>query len=331
MRRSRAAILSALFVGLALPIAAAPALARDPAAAAHDRTLAYWTPQRIANAKPRDFVKAPAGRLVQDPKAKPQKPGGGGSSVIGASWTKQGQVLVTTGKVVFTMNSGNYICTGTVVSDGNASDSRSIVISAAHCAWDGTDGGFARNWMFIPEFDSTPTYTCSATKWGCWTAAALVVNRGFTSAGGFNDQAVQYDWSFAVITTPGSKGGVLDAKVGSFALDTTAPNVGDKVYTFGYPAAGRYHGSDLVYCADQLFNDSLTANKTFGIDCNMTGGSSGGPWLLPFTESSGVGTIRAVTSYGYSGQTRLYASKFNANTANTFGAAKSATGNTIVN
>jgi hypothetical protein len=86
-----------------------------------------------------------------------------------------------------------------------------------------------------------------------------------------------------------------------------------------------------TYCADQLFTDSLVAKKTFGIDCNMTGGSSGGPWLLPFSESTGVGTIRAVTSYGYSGQTRLYASKFNANTANTFGAAKSATGNTIVN
>jgi hypothetical protein len=329
MRRSRAAILSALFVGLTLPIAAVPALARDPAAAQPDRTVAYWTPERIANAKPRDFVKTPSGQLVQNPKAKPQKPGGGGSSVIGASWTKGGQVVETTGKVVFTLNSGDYICSGTAVTDGTSG--RSIVITAAHCAWDGTDGGFARNWTFIPEFDTTPTYTCSATKWGCWKAAALVVNKGFTSAGGFNDQAVQYDWSFAVITAGEATGHGLDSTIRTFALDTGAPNAGEKVYAFGYPAAGRYHGSDLTYCADQLFTDSLVANKTFGIDCNMTGGSSGGPWLLPFSESTGVGTVRAVTSYGYSGQTRLYASKFNTNTANTLTAAKSASGNTIVN
>src|SRR5262245_33398524 len=100
MRRSRtahAAFVGALLAGLLLPIAAAPAFARDPAAAQQERTIAYWTAERIANAKPRDYVKTPAGHLV--PKAKPQKPGGGGTtSVIGASWTKGGQVLQTTGK-----------------------------------------------------------------------------------------------------------------------------------------------------------------------------------------------------------------------------------------
>src|SRR5262245_14994140 len=147
MRRSRAAhaaFLGALLSGLLLPIAAAPVLARDPAATQHDRTIAYWTPERIANAKPRDFVKSAPGQLAQNPRAKPQRPGGGGTtSVIGASWTKGGQVLTTSGKVLFTMNSGDYICTGTVVTDGTTG--RSIVVSAAHCAWDGTDGGFARN------------------------------------------------------------------------------------------------------------------------------------------------------------------------------------------
>jgi V8-like Glu-specific endopeptidase len=326
MRRSRSIVLSAMLVSLVLPVASAPVLAGDPAAAARDRTIAYWTAERIANARPRDFARTPGGQFV--PAAGKPPGGGGGKSVIGASWTKGGQVLVTTGKVLFTLDSGDWICTGTVVTDGI--EGRSMVISAAHCAWDGADGGFARNWTFIPEFDTTPTYTCGQAKWGCWTASALVVNKGYTSAGGFNTQAVQYDWSFAVITEPGNKYGSLDGTVGSFAVNTTTMGVGDRVFDFGYPAAGKYHGSDLVYCADQVFNDVYTANKTFGIDCDMTGGSSGGPWLNPFTESTGVGTVRAVTSYGYSGVKRLYASKFNLNTANTFGAAKSATDDTIV-
>jgi len=329
MRRSRALILGSIIASLTVPLAAAPVLARDPASAQRDRTVAYWTAERIAHATPRDFVKTPAGTF-QPRKGKPPGGGTGTGSVIGASWSKGGQVLKTTGKVVFTLNSGDYICTGTAVNDGSPGG-RSIVVSAGHCAWDGADGGFARNWMFIPEFDTKPTYTCSQTQWGCWTASALVVNRGFTSAGGFNDQAVQYDWSFAVITATGTKGTVLDSTVGTFDVNTTTMSVGDKVYDFGYPAAGRYHGSDLIYCADQIFTDPGTANRTFGIDCNMTGGSSGGPWLFPFTESTGVGTVRGVNSYGYTGVTKEYASKFNANTAATFAAAKTATTNTIVN
>jgi hypothetical protein len=326
MRRSRAIVLSAVLVALALPIVAAPAAARDRATAERDRIVAYWTPGRIAAARPRDFVKVGTGRF-EPRKGKPG--GGGGNNVIGASWTAGGLVKQVTGKVVFTLNSGDYICTGTVVSDGVSN--RSIVISAAHCAWDGTDGGFARNWMFIPDFDRSPTYTCSQTFWGCWTASALVVHDGFTTAGGFNNQAVQYDWSFAVITAPGTKNGSLDGSVGSLPILAGNANKmasGTQVFDFGYPAAGRYHGSDLVYCADQLFFDPLVASKTYGIDCNMTGGSSGGPWLSPFNSQNGnSGTIRAVNSYGYNGVTKEYASMFNDATGQTFEAAKTAGGN----
>src|SRR5262245_53621554 len=139
MRRSRLLILSATIAALVLPIAAAPTLARDPATAQRDRIVAYWTPARIANAKTRDFVKASPAKF-QPQKSRPPSGGSGSSSVIGASWTKGGQVLRTTGKVVFHMNSGDYICTGTVVTDNVTG--RSIVVTAAHCAWDGTDGGF---------------------------------------------------------------------------------------------------------------------------------------------------------------------------------------------
>jgi hypothetical protein len=329
MRPSRAVILAAALTSLILPIAAAPTLARDPAAAAHDRTVAYWTPARIANAKPRDFVKTPSGEF----QPKKGKPGGGGSStnVIGASWNLGGLVKEVTGKVVFTLDSGDYICTGTVVTDNTSN--RSIVISAGHCAYDwGTAGGFARNWMFIPDFDQSPTYTCAQTAYGCWTASALVVSSGFANAGSFSDTAVQYDWSFAVITQPGTKNGSLDGTVGSLPLQASSMTTGTQVFDFGYPAAGRYHGSDLIYCADQVFTDPGVNNKTYGIDCNMTGGSSGGPWFSDFASSTGdSGTIRAVNSYGYNGVTKEYASMFNQNTANAFSAAKTATSNTKVN
>src|SRR4029078_1151847 len=101
-------------------------------------------------------------------------------------------------------------------------------------------------------------------------------------------------------------------------------------FNFGYPAAGKYHGYDLIYCADQIFNDPLNQNLTFGVDCDMTGGSPGGPWLGGFNQGTGAGTVDSVNSYGYSGQKKEYGPKFNANTSDTFNEALAAGANTLV-
>jgi V8-like Glu-specific endopeptidase len=343
MRRSRharlvltGAVLTALLI---VPLAAAPTLAADPAQAAHDRTVAYWTPARIASAVPRDFVRDATGALHRAPLAKPGGGHGGpkppptgtpGNNVTGASWTFGGQVLHTTGKVLFTLNSGNYICSGTVVVD--ARTGFSTVLSAGHCAYDKNDGGFARNWMFIPEFDTNPTYTCSQSRWGCWTAAALVIHNGFFTAGSFNQQATTHDWSFAVVGAGGKSNTQLDTTVGSFGLSISNLSTGGQVFAFGYPAAGKYHGSDLTFCSDQVFSDTLNSGLTWGIDCDMTGGSSGGPWLTSFNTTTGVGTLSSLNSYGYSGITAMFGPKFNAQTQTTLNLALSTTsGNVVAN
>jgi hypothetical protein len=144
--RHRFGALGACLV-IGLVMSAGSAAAAGPSRSAHERTIAYWTPSRIAAAVPRDFVRA-GGRFV--PKARPQPPAGG--NVTGASWTKGGEILIKSGKVVFSMDSGDYICSGSVVADA-ANNGVSVVLTAAHCAYDGADGGFAENWMFIPNFD----------------------------------------------------------------------------------------------------------------------------------------------------------------------------------
>jgi V8-like Glu-specific endopeptidase len=322
-------MLTAAVVGtlVLLPTAVAPVLgqshAAPPAGAA-----AYWTRERIANAKPRDFVRNRNGsfsRVTAKPNARAV--GGSANNVLGASWTGGGPILKLSGKVLFTMNSGDYICSGTLISD--TANDRSIVITAGHCSYDAADGGFARNWTFYPEFDTNATYTCSQSKWGCWQATALVVHNGFAQSGGFNTQATTYDWSFAVLKNGGFGNNLAETALGgTMAKSFGAPAVGSQTFNFGYPAAGKYHGYDLVYCSDQIFNDPLNSNLTFGVDCDMTGGSSGGPWLANF--SSGNGTVDSVNSYGYSGQKKEYGPKFNSNTSATFSAALTASGNTRV-
>jgi len=331
MRRSRAVIAAALLTLLALlPIAAAPVLAKSQPTAEQARVLSYWTRERIAKAMPRDFVRNANGRFSLAKPLPQARPGpGSGNNVIGASWTGGGAVLKLSGKVLFTLNSGDYICSGTLISD--SANDRSIVVTAGHCSYAAADGGFARNWTFYPEFDTNATYTCSQSRWGCWVANALAVHNGFAQAGGFNSQATTYDWSFAVLRNGGFANNLAETALGAtMAKSFAAPTVGSQTFNFGYPAAGKYHGYDLIYCSDQIFNDPLNANLTLGVDCNMTGGSSGGPWLANFNTGSGVGIVDSVNSYGYSGQKKEYGPKFNTNTTATFNAALTANVNTRV-
>ena len=224
------------------------------------------------------------------------------------------------------MDGGNWICSGSVVGDGNR-PGYSLVLTAGHCAIDETTGRFATNWMFIPAFDTAPTYTCSASIYGCWTAVGLAVHNQFATAGSFNNQAVTNDWALAIVGPGGKSGSAqLDSTVGTYPIGFSGVSNGNKLYAFGYPAAGKYNGSDLVYCAGNISQDLGTGNQTWGMACDMTGGSSGGPWLSGFVPSTGAGTLSSVNSYKYGSTAFMYGPKFNSRTQATYNAALSATG-----
>jgi V8-like Glu-specific endopeptidase len=336
MRIQRSATVAAAFVLAALPILASGAIAGGGAdaqaarqAAEHNRIVSYWTEARMRAAVPRDFAFDTVSGYHVVPQAKP-----GGGSGTGASWPNGlGKVYRATGKVYFVMGNSAYVCSGTALTDSRST--YSLVITAGHCVYDETSGGglsgFATNWLFIPQFDSSPTFTCANTAYGCWTAQALVVNNGFASAGGFNTQATHYDWGFAVVPAGGKSNAQLDTTVGTFSHSASAMAGGTIVDAFGYPAAQKYHGNDLVYCQGPIGFDANTGNTNYKLACGMTGGSSGGPWLSSFNTSTGdTGTIQSLNSYGYSGQSNMYGPIFNATTTTTYNAANGATTNTIV-
>lgn len=313
-RRTFAVALSTLLT-LALGLAAAPvhaasAKAEARAQAKHERIVSYWTPARMANAVPRDFAKA-QGRFVPAAKggSKPDKPtgpggdSGGGSPVTGASWAAGGDVVSGVGKVFFTMGGVNYTCSGSVVDDPAStsySGEFSLVLTAGHCAYDETDGAFATNWMFIPEYEASPTRTCDGTVHGCWTARGLVVHTAYAGAGGYNATAIKHDWAFAVVGSGGKDGGQLDSEVADLPIVFSRDP--EFRHAFGYPAQGKYAGNDLVYCAGDVISDSGMSNETWGMACDMTPGSSGGPWFRAFAD--GTGELNSVNSYKYTGGPR---------------------------
>ena len=328
--------LPALLVSAVLLIlVAAPVQARGPQPSRHEQTIAHWTPARMAAAIPRDFFYHPGRGFA--PAAKPPGPPGGGGGggggtgfTNGASWNAGGVIKERTGKVYFEMGSSAFVCSGTVATDSRTTVS--LVLTAAHCAYDEANERFATNWLFIPDFDQSPTFTCGNTEYGCWTANALVVHEGYATAGGFNTQATLHDFAFAVVGAGGHNGTTqLDTRVGSYPVvipGFTAP--GQAAYAFGYPAAGKYKGNDLVYCAGQIFEDPFNDELTWGVPCKMTGGSSGGPWLSSFNTSTTNGGLSSLNSYGYSGVAAMHGPKFNSDTAAVLSSANSATANRIV-
>ena len=83
-----------------------------------------------------------------------------------------------------------------------------------------------------------------------------------------------------------------------------------------------------MYSTGKVQNDPLNGNLTYALGSDMTGGSSGGPWLTAFT--AGAGTLTSVNSYTYrSVKNVMHGPKFDARTQAVFTTADAATSNTI--
>jgi len=330
-RRALITVVSLALVLVVSLVAAGPVAAKSSKAkekAEHARILRYWTPKRMKNAIPRDFVLTKRG-VVPAKKgggsAKPDKPGGGGgggggtSTTTGASWNDAGFGLSKTGKVFFTLGSSNYVCSGSTVNDSRSD--YSMVLTAGHCAIDETNGVFAKNFMYVPGYDAVAPINCFTAPAGtCFTAQALVVRREFARAGGFNSTAIGHDWAFAVFEEAANDDKLLDVG-GAFRIKFSGPGT---VWSFGYPAAGKYDGQDLIYCKGPVAAD--TNYGTWGLACDMTGGASGGGWVDSYADSGG--TLTSVNSYKYNGgplKNYMFGPTFNDQTAATYDAADDAT------
>ena len=339
MRAILRALLALGLIGAFVAVGTGASSQADDARSEHERVVDFWTVERVRQAMPRDFfLDAASGRLLP---AKPGngRPGGGGSTAVtGAEWMAGGDVVDTTGKVLFSLGTNAngdpqyWVCSASVVEDTAAN--RSLVLTAAHCVYENEGSGeFAQNWMFIPNYDAYPepldpnATFCNSTLYGCWTASALVLHDGFASAGGFNGTAVVHDFAFTALEGGGKSGSLVESLgIQDILFDDVSKNT--PVHAFGYPHAAPYDGSDLIYCSGGVGFDNRLFNLTYKLGCDMTGGSSGGPWGTDFTDGSGI--LMSLNSYKYSNGGAMYGPKFNANTSAVYAAAVTANQDTIV-
>lgn len=266
MRRLQVLLLAVLACALvAVPAAQAKvetkAVAQDKAAVTQ-----YWTAERMRTAIPADKVLSGsfAGKRKAAKLASAQQ--------IPPPYTSA--PTRTNGKVFFTDGGSNYVCSGTAVLSGNSS----VVWTAGHCVHDGASG-FHTNWTFVPA------YADGSRPYGTWTARTLLTTSAWAYNGDFS-----YDTGAAVVNANG--GQRLTSVVGgrNIAFNTARQQ---NYAAHGYPAAPPFNGQRLWVCNSPLIYDDTSASPpTMGIDCDMTGGSSGGGWIAN-------GSVVSVNSYGY--------------------------------
>ncbi len=201
-------------------------------------------------------------------------------SAAASTWSSGGGITKNVGKVFLTLNGKDFLCSATVVNSGN----RDTLITAGHCVYD--EGQFASNWTFVPG------YSNGSAPHGKWTARALKAPAGWTQNGD-----LKQDVGFAVLNQQNGKhiADVVGAQKIAFNARKGAP-----IYSFGYPHYSPYNGESLQFCSDTARPDRKNADSTGqAIDCDMTEGSSGGPWVTGM-QASGMATVVSLNSFSYS-------------------------------
>lgn len=171
--------------------------------------------------------------------------------------------LSTVGKVFFSNASGqNMVCSGTAIVSSN----HNTVDTAGHCLY--WNGGWVQNLIFCPLYNN------GTSPYGCWAARALEVPSGWINTpNNFHE-----DFGMAIVS-PNSKGNLTDIVGGAGWAYNQAVNQSYSAY--GYPAAGRFNGQTRQSCqasSGKLWN--MGGGTVVSIPCDMTGGSSGGPWFI---------------------------------------------------
>lgn len=243
-----------------------------------------------------------------------EPPPTGGDVVVNSHWTDGGMVQVNVGRIYFEMPSNprlkrwaGYVCSGTVAIDGVSG--RTVIITAAHCAYDDANKAFARNVLFIPNQDGTTgsgtDSNCSNDPLGCWTPSFAVVDTNWTTST-FPDN-IPWDYAYYVVPDTGAHSGTaanesLETEVGGLPISFATPATGngdtvsDPEFTHGI---GYSYSDDpnLMYCAENMTTEG--AYNWWLASCGLSGGSSGGPWIQPLV--AGDGPIISVNSWGYTG------------------------------
>ncbi|MDJ0657911.1 MAG: hypothetical protein QNJ42_00300 [Crocosphaera sp.] len=172
------------------------------------------------------------------------------------------------GKLFFKRGGRSYVCSASSIG-GNA------IWTAGHClhAGNNSSSGWATNVVFVPA------YKDGAAPYGQWKAKQLFVRTAWYRNGIPN--GLCQDMGGAILYPRNNR--KISQVVGwlGFAWNWSRYQ---HWCQFGYPAGSPFNGRRLIEnCSSYAYNGSVNCSpKPVGVGSDLTGGSSGGPWILKF-------------------------------------------------
>jgi V8-like Glu-specific endopeptidase len=248
----------------------------------------YWTPERMASAIPADAPASASSRTATADR-KPDGPAGSvdaaGPSTFSATGSQAAEgvgILLnesqTVGKVFFSnpANGLNYVCSGAALNSGK----KRLVQTAGHCVHGGAGGQWMNNWAFVPR------YRNGARPFGTWYAYQLTSRTAWINSSNSDE-----DMGIAIM---GDLNGqrIVNVVGGNGLRWNWGYSV--SVTILGYPAGAPFTGELQYFCQGTTWNGHGQQVRAW---CNMTGGSSGGPWLQEYNDQNGLGYINSVVSH----------------------------------
>ncbi|MFH8616612.1 trypsin-like serine peptidase [Streptomyces sp. NPDC017979] len=185
----------------------------------------------------------------------------------------QGTELKSVGRLFFVNARGaDTWCTATAVTSAN----KSAVMTAAHCVRRGASPVNTNTTMVF-----VPGYAKGKSPYGAFAVNTVATPRTWEEDS-VNDVA-------ALTVDVNKDGRKLTDAVGGLPVSFDRP-VGGTVTSFGYSATRPQRGEQLLQCTGRTKKE----HGTQFIPCDMTGGSSGGPWLADFDAATGKGVLVSV-------------------------------------
>lgn len=297
--------------------APAKTVAAGNGAASRAAVVSYWTPQRMASAKPAEVALTASPGAAQAVNAGPSATGtpglaGGyvpaGSSTVASPAVpvnhslKSSSVLpadggypgpndtynwmgaqtqfpvAAVGKLFFTEPSGNFVCSATATFGNNTE--KDMVWTAGHCV--GAQGGrqYYTNFLFCPQYNN------GESSAGCWTYALAQQTGGWYFNGYWSA-----DYAYLYMNATGDKkANHVVSVTGGLGLAWNWSR--DQFWQdFGYPSGSPYGGGKLVVTSAEHRYDVTNPGSDPGpqddsIGSQQTPGFSGGPWILSFGHNS---------------------------------------------
>jgi hypothetical protein len=185
-------------------------------------------------------------------------------------------------------------CSGTVVAARN----KSLIWTAAHCLYEPVKKTwYNENVLFVPGYHE------GNKPYGLWKVSRMHVPDEWTEL--VNGEP-NWSYDFGAVVVEPRDGKYIQDVVGAQGIVFNGRR-GHTYRTGGYPVEHPYTGEWLFTCEARFGGvDPKLSPATTGIGCDMTGGASGGGWIVGGASVATMGWVISVNSYAYADKPEMY-------------------------